>query len=60
MNSDGNFYINQMKLRGIYPARPWVEKPVHIASTPATFEAYVPPEGDGKLSIASKDVSVFV
>ena len=38
--------------------RPWVEKPMHIACTPATFEAYVPPEGDGKQSLASKEVNM--
>ncbi|KAG7172108.1 probable 39S ribosomal protein L45, mitochondrial [Homarus americanus] len=44
----------KMKEKGIQPVRPWQEKPVYVASTSGTFEAYVPPEGDGKLSATSK------
>lgn len=44
----------KMKEKGIQPTRPWQEKPFFISSTAGTFEAYVPPEGDGKLSAASR------
>ncbi|XP_063594457.1 large ribosomal subunit protein mL45-like [Penaeus indicus] len=40
----------KMKEKGIQPVRPWMEKPVFISATSGTFEAYVPPEGDGKVS----------
>lgn len=45
----------KMKEKGIQPIRSWMEKPVFISSTAATFEPYVPPEGDGKVSVASKE-----
>lgn len=41
---------SKMKERGIKPPRPYMERPFYIASTGGTFEAYVPPEGDGKMS----------
>ncbi|KAK8729209.1 hypothetical protein OTU49_008677, partial [Cherax quadricarinatus] len=44
----------KMKEKGIQPTRPWQEKPIVISSTAGTFEPYVPPEGDGKLSTTSK------
>ncbi|MPC78714.1 putative 39S ribosomal protein L45, mitochondrial [Portunus trituberculatus] len=47
-----------MKEKGIKPVRPWQERPVCISSTTATFEPYVPPEGDGKVSTLSTAVSV--
>lgn len=43
----------KMKEKGIKPVRPWQERPVYISSTTGTFEAYVPPEGDGKVSTLS-------
>uniref|UniRef100_A0A2P2HZI2 Large ribosomal subunit protein mL45 n=1 Tax=Hirondellea gigas TaxID=1518452 RepID=A0A2P2HZI2_9CRUS len=45
----------KMKVRGLEPFRTWDERPVNLASTPATFEQYIPPESDGKLSITTKD-----
>lgn len=42
-----------MKKKGLYPARPWIEKGFTIACTGGVFEAYVPPEGDGKFSAIS-------
>lgn len=45
----------KMREKGIQPIRPWMEKPVFIASTSATFEPYIPPEGDGKVSMISKE-----
>ncbi|KAK8394776.1 hypothetical protein O3P69_005927 [Scylla paramamosain] len=43
----------KMKEKGIKPVRPWQERPVCISSTTSTFEPYVPPEGDGKVSTLS-------
>lgn len=40
----------KMKERGIAPPRPYMERPFYIAATGGTFEPYVPPEGDGKVS----------
>lgn len=40
----------KLKEHGLLPPRPWVEKPYFISSTGGVFEAYVPPEGDGKIS----------
>lgn len=40
----------KMKEKGIMPPRPYMERPFHISSTGGTFEPYVPPEGDGKVS----------
>lgn len=40
-----------LKKRGILPPRPWMERPFHISSTGGIFEAYVPPEDDGKKSL---------
>ncbi|KAK7081154.1 39S ribosomal protein L45, mitochondrial [Halocaridina rubra] len=45
----------KMKEKGIQPVRPWTERPIFISSTAGTFEPYVPPEGDGKVSFASKE-----
>lgn len=46
---------SRLKERGLLPPRPWVERPYYISSTGGIFEAYVPPEGDGKRSTLSKD-----
>uniref|UniRef100_T1PIS2 Large ribosomal subunit protein mL45 n=1 Tax=Musca domestica TaxID=7370 RepID=T1PIS2_MUSDO len=43
----------RMKERGFLPPRPWLERPFHISCTGGIFEAYVPPEGDGKKSFIS-------
>ncbi|KAK3890740.1 hypothetical protein Pcinc_005314 [Petrolisthes cinctipes] len=43
----------KMKEKGIQPVRPWQEKPLFISSTSDTFEVYVPPEGDGKISVTT-------
>ena len=40
----------KMKERGIFPQKPWMEKPMYISHTGTIFEPYVPPEGDGKFS----------
>ena len=46
----------RMKEMGVSPARSWIEKPMYISSTGAIFEPYVPPEGDGKVSVISTQV----
>lgn len=43
----------RMRERGFLPPRPWLERPFHISCTGGIFEAYVPPEGDGKKSFVS-------
>lgn len=45
------------KERGIAPARPWYEKSVFIGCSTQVIDPFIPPEGDGKASILSKDVS---
>ncbi|XP_075222963.1 mitochondrial ribosomal protein L45 [Lycorma delicatula] len=45
----------KMKEQGIKPEYPHIEKPMFISSTGEVFEAYVPPEGDGKVSPISKE-----
>lgn len=42
--------------KGIYPQKPYMERQYFIHSTGAVFEAYVPPEGDGKVSPITKQV----
>ncbi|XP_037078090.1 probable 39S ribosomal protein L45, mitochondrial [Pollicipes pollicipes] len=44
----------KLKEKGILPPRPWQERPINISCTGGVFEEYVPPEGDGKVSIVSK------
>jgi len=44
---------SKMKELGVLPPRSWIEKPFFTSSTGGVFEAYVPPEGDGKLSALS-------
>ena len=46
-----------MKRMGLEPFRPWMERPMNIASTAGTFEPYIPPEGDGKISLTTKEVT---
>lgn len=46
----------KMKERGMFPPRPWMERPYEISSTADIFEPYVPPEGEGKASYISKEV----
>lgn len=48
----------RMKKMGLIPPRPWMERPFFISSTGGIFEPYVPPEGDGKVSIISTAVSI--
>ena len=40
----------RMKKLGVEPPSQYAEKPLYISSTGAILEAYVPPEGDGKVS----------
>ncbi|XP_034944563.1 probable 39S ribosomal protein L45, mitochondrial [Chelonus insularis] len=43
----------KLKEMGLQPNMPWIEKQTYISCTGGIFEAYVPPEGDGKFSIVS-------
>ncbi|XP_047511304.1 probable 39S ribosomal protein L45, mitochondrial [Pieris napi] len=43
----------KMKERGLLPTRPWNDRPFYVSATGGVFEAYIPPEGDGKASIVS-------
>ncbi|KFB40886.1 AGAP002412-PA-like protein [Anopheles sinensis] len=45
----------RMKERGIMPPRPWLERPFYISCTGGVFEPYVPPEGDGRMSLVSRE-----
>lgn len=45
---------SRMKEKGILPPRHWMERPFFISCTGGIFEGYVPPEGDGKLSMVSR------
>jgi len=42
---------SKMKEKGVAPPRPWREIPINLSCTGAIFEPYIPPEGDGKLSL---------
>ncbi|BET00943.1 ribosomal protein, L45 [Nesidiocoris tenuis] len=44
---------SRLKERGLLPDRYWPERPFFILSTSMVFEPYVPPEGDGKVSIVT-------
>ena len=46
----------RMKEQGLIPRRPWQEVSYFMTCTGGIFEAYVPPEGDGKFSAVSKTV----
>lgn len=41
------------KEMGIQPTRYWRERYFHVSCSPSIFEPYVPPEGDGKVSIVN-------
>ncbi|CAH0550135.1 unnamed protein product [Brassicogethes aeneus] len=41
---------SKLKEQGVLPPRPWAEGQYFISNTGGIFEAYVPPEGDGKVS----------
>ncbi|XP_074598294.1 mitochondrial ribosomal protein L45 [Brevipalpus obovatus] len=43
------------KEKGISPPRMWFEQPIFIGCTSTIMEAFVPPEGDGKASLISKE-----
>lgn len=44
----------KLKEKGIVPRRKWTEKPMCVSCTGGVFDPYVPPEGDGKMTLASK------
>lgn len=43
----------KLKKLGLQPASQYSEKPLYISSTGALLDAYVPPEGDGKVDFRS-------
>lgn len=43
----------RMKEMGVLPPRPWMERPFHVSSTGTLIDPYVPPEGDGKMSMVT-------
>jgi len=45
----------KMKQRGVLPHRPWQERPLTMSCTMATIDQYVPPEGDARASLVSKE-----
>ena len=47
-----------LKRRGILPPTPYSEKPVFISCSGGAFEPFVPPEGDGKAALMSKEVII--
>ena len=50
-----------MKKLGMVPVRDRIEeKPIYISCTGAVIEQYVPPEGDGKVSVLSKEVKIEI
>ncbi|CAA9995007.1 unnamed protein product, partial [Nesidiocoris tenuis] len=50
---------SRLKERGLLPDRYWPERPFFILSTSMVFEPYVPPEGDGKVSIVTAQVVYY-
>ena len=46
------------KKEGILPPKQYNEIPFFLASTGTVFDPYVPPEGDGRASILSKEVKI--
>lgn len=47
-------FRTKLKDQGLLPPRTWMERQFYISCTGVVFEPFVPPEGDGKLSIVSK------
>lgn len=45
---------SRLKEQGVAPERPWNERPMVISSSGGVFEPYLPPEGDGKVSLLTK------
>ncbi|XP_022913098.1 large ribosomal subunit protein mL45 [Onthophagus taurus] len=46
---------SKLKEQGLLPPRPWVERQFHLSCTGGVFEPYVPPEGDGKVSVITTE-----
>ncbi|KAH7985618.1 hypothetical protein HPB52_025520 [Rhipicephalus sanguineus] len=44
----------KLKEQGVAPDRPWNERPMVISCSGGVFEPYLPPEGDGKVSLLTK------
>ena len=48
---------SKMKKEGFNPQISFEYKPININSSNEIFDEYLPPEGDGKRSLLSKEVS---
>lgn len=48
---------SKLKEKGVVPHRVWDERPLYVSTSNMIMDPYVPPEGDGKISIISKEVS---
>ena len=48
---------SKMKETGLAPHRVWDERPLYVSTSNMIIDSYVPPEGDGKISIISKKVN---
>ncbi|XP_055950532.1 probable 39S ribosomal protein L45, mitochondrial [Argiope bruennichi] len=44
---------SKLKEKGIVPPREWSEKPIFVSCTANVIDPYVPPEGDGKMSVVT-------
>jgi len=51
---------SKMKEKGILPPTPWTERQFEISATGDAFDPYIPPEGDGKSTIISKEVRLLL
>lgn len=47
---------SKLKEQGIRPHRAWDERPLYVGTSNTVIEPYEPPEGDGRISIISKEV----
>jgi len=45
----------KMKRTGVFPRNNWNEKPMYMSSTATLLDKYIPVEGDGRLSLLSKE-----
>ena len=57
---EANEFRDKLKQRGFAPVREWHERPIYMPSSNVVIEAYIPPEGDGKASKLTKEVSKLI
>ncbi|EEC07238.1 conserved hypothetical protein [Ixodes scapularis] len=46
---------SKLKEKGVAPGRVWMERPIYTSCSGGLFDPYVPPEGDGKMSLLSQE-----